>query len=104
MSRMVIPSNFDWPLCPAPSGVNRSVDYICGNCRTVLLHAEDGLMHNILILCTELDFGRFKRRRRARFRHAAKYAAEFLCCLGAAGTCKKFDDAIFRGELPRWHH
>jgi hypothetical protein len=32
----------------------------------------------------QLDFGRFKRRRRARFRRAAKCAAEFLCCLGAA--------------------
>ena len=53
MTRMVIPSNFDWPLYPLPSSANRSVDYICGNCRTVLLHAEDGLMHNVLILCAE---------------------------------------------------
>jgi hypothetical protein len=53
MSQMVIPSNFDWPLCPLLSSANGSVDYICGNCRTVLLHAEDGLMHNIVVLCTE---------------------------------------------------
>jgi hypothetical protein len=52
MSRMVIPSNFDWPLWPL-SGANCSVDYICGNCRTVLLHAEVGLMHNIHFLCPE---------------------------------------------------
>jgi DNA-directed RNA polymerase subunit RPC12/RpoP len=53
MNRKVIPSNFDWPLCPLPSGPNRSVDYICGNCRTVLLHAENSQMHDLLILCTE---------------------------------------------------
>jgi hypothetical protein len=52
MGRMAIPSNFDWPLCPLPSDANRSVDYVCGNCRTILLHAEDRLMHNILIVCT----------------------------------------------------
>jgi hypothetical protein len=53
MNQKVIPSNFDWPLCPLPSGANRSVDYICGNCRTVLLHAESSQTHPLLILCTE---------------------------------------------------
>jgi DNA-directed RNA polymerase subunit RPC12/RpoP len=48
-----IPSSFDWPLCPLPSSPDHSVDYICGNCRAVLLHAEDSPMHNLLILCTE---------------------------------------------------
>jgi DNA-directed RNA polymerase subunit RPC12/RpoP len=53
MNRKVIPSNFDWPLYPLPSGPNRSVDYLCGNCRTVLLHAESSQMRDLLILCTE---------------------------------------------------
>jgi predicted RNA-binding Zn-ribbon protein involved in translation (DUF1610 family) len=35
------------------SGLNHSVDYLCGNCGTTLLRAEDGLAHNPLILCTE---------------------------------------------------
>ena len=35
------------------SSPNHSVDYLCGNCGTTLLHAEDGLTHNLLILCTE---------------------------------------------------
>jgi DNA-directed RNA polymerase subunit RPC12/RpoP len=53
MHQKVIPSTFDWPLCPLPSGKSRSIDYICGNCRAVLLHAEDNQMRDLLILCTE---------------------------------------------------
>jgi DNA-directed RNA polymerase subunit RPC12/RpoP len=53
MNRKVIPSKFDWPLCPLPSGPNRSVDYLCGNCRTVLLRAESRQVRYLLILCTE---------------------------------------------------
>ena len=53
MNRRVIPSHFDWPLYPLPSRPNRSVDYLCGNCRTLLLHAESSQMHDLVILCTE---------------------------------------------------
>ncbi len=52
MDQKATPSAFDW----APdqrSGRQHSVDYLCGNCGTILLHAEDGLAHNLLILCTE---------------------------------------------------
>jgi hypothetical protein len=49
----VILSNFDWPLYPLPSDQNRSVDYLCGNCRTVLLHAESSQVRYLLVLCTE---------------------------------------------------
>lgn len=30
-----------------------TVDYTCGNCRTVLLHAEDGQVHNLVIRCVQ---------------------------------------------------
>ena len=30
-----------------------TVDYICGDCGTVLMHAEDGQVHNLVIHCTE---------------------------------------------------
>jgi len=52
MGQNVIPSTFDWPLGLRLSP-NHSVDYVCGNCGIMLLHAEDGLAHNLLILCTE---------------------------------------------------
>ncbi len=53
MGRMLIPSNFDWPFCPLSFDENRSFDCICGNRRTLLLPAEDGLMLNILIFDNE---------------------------------------------------
>jgi DNA-directed RNA polymerase subunit RPC12/RpoP len=52
MGQNIIPSTFDWPLGQRPSP-NHSVDYVCGNCGTMLLHAEDGLTHNLFILCTQ---------------------------------------------------
>jgi hypothetical protein len=52
MGQNIIPSTFDWPLGQRASP-NHSVDYVCGNCGTMLLHAEDGLAHNLLILCTK---------------------------------------------------
>jgi DNA-directed RNA polymerase subunit RPC12/RpoP len=53
MKRKIIPSTYDWRICQRPANPDHSVDYVCGNCGTVLLHAEDGLMHNLLILCTD---------------------------------------------------
>lgn len=28
-----------------------TVDYCCGHCRTVLMHADEGQVHNLLIHC-----------------------------------------------------
>jgi DNA-directed RNA polymerase subunit RPC12/RpoP len=52
MDQKTIPSTFDGALGQR-SSPGHSVDYHCGNCGTILLHAEDGLAHNLLILCTE---------------------------------------------------
>jgi DNA-directed RNA polymerase subunit RPC12/RpoP len=30
-----------------------TVDYICGDCGAVLMHAEEGQVHNLIIHCTE---------------------------------------------------
>ena len=30
-----------------------SVDYVCGRCAVVLLHADEGQVHGVLIHCTE---------------------------------------------------
>jgi hypothetical protein len=30
-----------------------SVDYTCGQCATILLHAEEGQVHGLLIHCTK---------------------------------------------------
>jgi len=32
---------------------SHSIDYTCGQCGTVLLHAERGQVHNLIIHCTE---------------------------------------------------
>jgi len=29
-----------------------TVDYVCGDCGVVLLHAEEGQFHNLVIRCT----------------------------------------------------
>jgi hypothetical protein len=29
-----------------------TIDYTCGQCGTVLMHAEDGQVHNLVIHCT----------------------------------------------------
>jgi DNA-directed RNA polymerase subunit RPC12/RpoP len=52
MDQKAIPSAFDWAPGQRSSG-KYSVDYLCGNCGIILLHAEDGLAHNLVILCTE---------------------------------------------------
>ena len=30
-----------------------SVDYTCGRCATILLHADEGQVHGVLIRCTK---------------------------------------------------
>ena len=30
-----------------------TVDYVCGDCGAVLMHAEEGQVHNLVIHCTE---------------------------------------------------
>jgi DNA-directed RNA polymerase subunit RPC12/RpoP len=37
---------------PVLSASNQTIGYACGNCGTVLLHAEEGQVHNLLIHCT----------------------------------------------------
>jgi DNA-directed RNA polymerase subunit RPC12/RpoP len=32
---------------------SHTIDYVCGNCRTVLLHAEDNQVHGLSIHCTQ---------------------------------------------------
>jgi hypothetical protein len=32
---------------------SHTIDYLCGNCRTVLLHAEDDQVHGLFIHCTQ---------------------------------------------------
>ena len=32
---------------------DQSVDYTCGRCGTVLVHAEDGQVHGLIIQCTD---------------------------------------------------
>jgi hypothetical protein len=31
---------------------SHTIDYCCGNCGAVLLHADDGQVHNLIIHCT----------------------------------------------------
>jgi DNA-directed RNA polymerase subunit RPC12/RpoP len=38
---------------PVLRASERSVDYTCGRCGTVLLHAEENQVHGLLIRCTE---------------------------------------------------
>jgi DNA-directed RNA polymerase subunit RPC12/RpoP len=37
---------------PVLRASEHSVDYTCGRCGTVLLHADEGQVHGILIRCT----------------------------------------------------
>ena len=32
---------------------NHSVDYACGHCNTILMHADQGQVHNLVIHCTQ---------------------------------------------------
>jgi hypothetical protein len=53
MTRSVIDSTIGRPARQRSAGSDHLVDYICGNCDTMLLHAVDDLKHNLLIVCTE---------------------------------------------------
>ena len=37
---------------PVLMASEHSVDYTCGRCATVLLHADEGQVHGVLIRCT----------------------------------------------------
>jgi DNA-directed RNA polymerase subunit RPC12/RpoP len=44
------------PVVSAPPVIkasDHSVDYICGNCETILLHAEEDQIHNLTIRCAK---------------------------------------------------
>lgn len=38
---------------PVLMASDHSVDYTCGHCGTILLHAEENQVHGVLIRCTE---------------------------------------------------
>jgi DNA-directed RNA polymerase subunit RPC12/RpoP len=37
---------------PVLKASDHTIDYTCGHCGTILLHAEAGQIHNLTILCT----------------------------------------------------
>lgn len=52
----VIPAPATGPVVDAPPVLvasTHTVDYQCGNCDTVLLHAEEGQVKNLVIRCRE---------------------------------------------------
>jgi predicted RNA-binding Zn-ribbon protein involved in translation (DUF1610 family) len=54
ISLKVIPAPSIGPVVSAPPVLIASahtVDYTCGSCGTVLLHAEDGQVHSLVIHC-----------------------------------------------------
>jgi hypothetical protein len=38
---------------PAFYASTHTIDFVCGNCGTVLLHAEDDQVHGLFIHCTQ---------------------------------------------------
>lgn len=38
---------------PVLMASEHSVDYTCGHCQTILLHAEEGQVHGLLIRCKQ---------------------------------------------------
>ena len=38
---------------PILNASDHTTDFTCGTCGTVLLHAEEGQVHNLTILCTQ---------------------------------------------------
>ncbi len=36
---------------PVIKASDQTIDYICGNCATLLMHAEEGQIHNVTICC-----------------------------------------------------
>lgn len=52
----IISSPAPGPLLRAPpilEASSHTVDYTCGNCGVILMHAEDGQVHNLQIQCAE---------------------------------------------------
>jgi hypothetical protein len=50
----VVPSSTTGPAVSAPPVLNASdqtVDYVCGSCNAILMHADEGQIHNVLIRC-----------------------------------------------------
>jgi len=41
---------------PVLKASDQSVDYTCGKCGTILLHAEENQVHGVLIHCAKLIF------------------------------------------------
>jgi hypothetical protein len=55
-SLTLVPTPGSGPVVRAPPVLvasSHSIDYTCGQCGAVLLHAERGQVHNLLIHCTE---------------------------------------------------
>ena len=56
VSLKTIPSPGSRPVVEAPPiliASTNTIDYACGQCHAVLLHAEDGQVHNLIIHCIE---------------------------------------------------
>ena len=54
VSLKIVPSSTLGKAISAPPILDASshtIDYVCGSCKTVLLQAEDGQVHNVLIKC-----------------------------------------------------
>jgi DNA-directed RNA polymerase subunit RPC12/RpoP len=54
-SLKVVPGPGQGTVVSAPPVLNASdhtVDYSCGQCETVLMHADEGQVHNLTIRCT----------------------------------------------------
>ena len=52
----VIPSPRVGPVVSAPPVLiasTHTIDYSCGKCGAILMHAEDGQVHNLVIHCTQ---------------------------------------------------
>ena len=38
---------------PVLNASDHTIDFLCGTCGAVLMHAEDGQVHNVTICCTQ---------------------------------------------------
>jgi hypothetical protein len=54
-SLKVVSAPASGPVVTAAPGLlrpnDRTIDYICGNCRAVLLYADESRMHNLVFCC-----------------------------------------------------
>ena len=58
ISLKIIAAPASWSVVDAPPIIktsDQSVDYTCGKCGTILLHAELDQIHNLTIHCTKCD-------------------------------------------------